>query len=34
LTLVALVALVAFIAVGVLRPAWRRGWGAVAEAPV
>jgi NNP family nitrate/nitrite transporter-like MFS transporter len=34
LTLVALVALAAFIAVGILRPAWRSGWGAVAEAPV
>jgi NNP family nitrate/nitrite transporter-like MFS transporter len=34
LTLVAIVALAAFIAVGVLRPAWRRGWGAMAEAPV
>jgi NNP family nitrate/nitrite transporter-like MFS transporter len=34
LTLVALVATVAFVAVGILRPVWRRGWGAVAEAPV
>ena len=32
LTLVALVALAAFIGVGVLRPVWRRGW--AAEAPV
>jgi NNP family nitrate/nitrite transporter-like MFS transporter len=34
LTLAGLVALAAFIAVGVLRPLWRRGWGAAAEAPV
>ena len=34
LSLVALVALAAFIGVGVLRPAWQRGWGKAAEAPV
>jgi NNP family nitrate/nitrite transporter-like MFS transporter len=34
LTLAGLVVLAAFIAVGVLRPMWRRGWGAAAEAPV
>ena len=34
LTLVAIVVLLAFIAVGILRPAWRRGWGRLAEAPV
>jgi MFS transporter, NNP family, nitrate/nitrite transporter len=32
LSLVGMVALAAFIGVGVLRPIWRRGW--VAEAPV
>ena len=34
LSLVALVALSAFIGVGVLRPVWQRGWGKTAEAPV
>jgi MFS transporter, NNP family, nitrate/nitrite transporter len=34
LSLIGIVVLAAFIGVGVLRPLWRRGWGAVAEAPV
>jgi NNP family nitrate/nitrite transporter-like MFS transporter len=34
LSLIALVVLAAFIGVGVLRPAWRRGWARMAEAPV
>ena len=34
LTLVGVAITVAFVAVGILRPAWRRGWGRLAEAPV
>jgi NNP family nitrate/nitrite transporter-like MFS transporter len=34
LSLVGIVVLVAFIGVGVLRPAWRRGWARLADAPV
>src|SRR3954464_4943426 len=34
LTVAAVVVLVAFIGVAVLRPAWRRGWAALVEAPV
>ena len=34
LTVVGLVTLAAFVGVGVLRPAWQRGWGRMADAPV
>ena len=34
LRVISFVVLGAFIAVNVLRPAWRRGWGRLAEAPV
>ena len=34
LTIAAFVVAVAFVGVAVLRPAWRRGWGTTAEAPV